>query len=111
MEHSVISLFSGGGGLDLGLERAGFSTRVCVEWERYAAMTLRKNQEAGQEIAPGSTFLQNAEVIEQDIRQLSGKKLLRAAGLKPGQAALLAGGPPCVTFSVAGLREGLTTDT
>ena len=35
----VISVFSGGLGLDLGLEKAGFAIRVAVECNRFAADT------------------------------------------------------------------------
>ena len=38
-----ISLFSGAGGLDIGLERAGFQTRVCVENDKHCRLTLEAN--------------------------------------------------------------------
>jgi DNA (cytosine-5)-methyltransferase 1 len=105
MGPPVVSLFSGAGGIDLGLERAGFTTRAAVEWERYACETLRQNRRFD------GDFLGAAEILERDVRTVSGAELLRAAELRRGEAALLAGGPPCVTFSVAGRREGLTADT
>lgn len=107
----IISVFSGGGGFDLGLELAGFTTRAAVEIESYACATLRANREARHEIAPGYTYLQDARIIERDVRQVSGAEVLREARLEPGDAMLLAGGPPCVTFSAAGRREGLTAET
>jgi DNA (cytosine-5)-methyltransferase 1 len=42
---SHISLFTGAGGLDLGLEMAGFDTIAAVEINSYACETLRKNKE------------------------------------------------------------------
>lgn len=105
MGPAVISLFSGAGGLDLGLERAGFRTRAAIEWEPYACAALRRNR--GVE----GSFLVGAEILERDVRTVSGAELLRAAALRRGEAALLAGGPPCVTFSVAGRREGLAAAT
>lgn len=90
--YPVISLFSGGGGLDLGLEAAGFETRVCVEIMEAACATLRLNRP-------------NWPVIEGDIRQVSTTEILEAAGLKPGEAALVVGGPPCQGFSNAGKRD------
>lgn len=105
MGPAAISLFSGAGGLDLGLERAGFQTRGAVEWEPYACEALRRNR--GVE----GSFLDGAAILERDVRTVSGAELLREAGLRRGEAALLAGGPPCVTFSVAGRREGLTAET
>jgi DNA (cytosine-5)-methyltransferase 1 len=107
----VISLFSGGGGLDLGLEMAGFSTKVAVEMEPYACSTLASNRARMSEVGPGHTFVQDATIIERDIRRVPATEVLRAAGLRPGEPVLLAGGPPCVTFSVAGRREGLTAET
>lgn len=40
---TVISLFSGAGGFDIGTAGAGFQTRVMVEWEKAACDTLRVN--------------------------------------------------------------------
>ena len=107
----VVSLFSGGGGLDLGLANAGFATRVAVEIEKYACATLRANQEQRMRLENGHTYLAGCTVIEDSVKNVSGEAILAAAGLEPGEAALLAGGPPCVTFSVAGRREGLAAET
>lgn len=107
----IISLFSGGGGFDLGLEQAGFSTRVMVEIERHACATLRANRDKKLALAPDYTFLQDARIIERDIRKVPGTEVLREARLRPGEPLLLAGGPPCVTFSVAGRRAGLGDET
>jgi len=41
--YTVISLFSGAGGFDIGTSQAGFQTRVMVEWEKAACDTLRAN--------------------------------------------------------------------
>lgn len=108
---TVVSLFSGGGGLDLGLEQAGFSTRAAVEIEPYACTTLRTNQAACHQFADGSKYLEDAAILEKSVRDVSGAELLRAARLKRGEATVLAGGPPCVTFSVAGRRLGLAHET
>ena len=107
----VISLFSGGGGLDLGLEIAGFATLAAVEIESHACATLRENQGKPIGSADGYGFLESATIIERDVRRVPGAGLLRTAGLPKGGSSLLAGGPPCVTFSVAGKREGLMAET
>jgi DNA (cytosine-5)-methyltransferase 1 len=85
----AISLFSGAGGLDLGVERAGYRVRASVELDRDASETLRRS-------FPGST------VLERDIRTLPAEEILAAANLARGDAALLVGGPPCTPFSKSG---------
>ena len=40
---SAVSLFSGAGGLDLGIESAGFSILAAVEWDEDACDTMEKN--------------------------------------------------------------------
>jgi DNA (cytosine-5)-methyltransferase 1 len=87
-QPSVISLFTGAGGLDLGLEAAGFETRVAVEFDAMCARTLRHNR-------PWN-------LIEGDIHGVTNKQLLKVASLKEGEADLLVGGPPCQPFSKSG---------
>jgi DNA (cytosine-5)-methyltransferase 1 len=88
-ELPAISLFSGVGGLDLGVERAGYRVRVSLEHDRDAAETLRRN-------------FRRATVLEADIRSVRADEVLDAARLKRGEAALLVGGPPCTPFSKSG---------
>lgn len=76
-----VSLFSGGGGLDLGFERAGFEPLVCVDNDPIACETLKFNRPSW-----------NVEC--QDIREFDAK---------PYQGAdVVVGGPPCQGFSTAG---------
>ncbi|HEX8105190.1 MAG TPA: DNA cytosine methyltransferase [Solirubrobacteraceae bacterium] len=88
-ERPAISLFSGAGGLDLGVEQAGFRVRAAVEHDRDACTTLRAN-------------FGHAEVLQADIRRVETKDLLFAAGLRAGEPELLIGGPPCTPFSKSG---------
>ena len=84
----AISLYTGAGGLDLGLEAAGFETRVALELDEDAAATLRANRDW--------------PVISRDIHDVSSDEILKVSGLKEGEADLLVGGPPCQPFSKAG---------
>jgi len=90
----VISLFSGAGGLDIGFEKAGFSIAVAVESDPACCDTLRTNRPS-------------TPVINDKIENLSVSDILNAANIKPLEAALVIGGPPCQSFSLAGLRRGL----
>jgi DNA (cytosine-5)-methyltransferase 1 len=84
----AISLFTGAGGLDLGFEAAGFRTRVAVEIDRVCCQMLSLNR--------------RWPVIEDDIRAVASKQLLKTAQLAPGEADVLIGGPPCQPFSKNG---------
>lgn len=90
----VISLFSGAGGLDIGFENAGFSIAVAVEIDPSCCDTLRSNRP-------------QVPVINKSITEVTADELLKVANLKPLEPALVIGGPPCQSFSLAGLRKGL----
>ena len=81
----TISLFTGIGGLDFGFEEAGFETRVGLEIDRHCCRTIRLNWPW--------------EMIEDDINKASSAIVLERAGLRPGEADMLIGGPPCQPFS------------
>ena len=85
---TLISLFSGLGGLDYGFEAAGFETRAAVELDADCCATLRKNR--------------TWPVIEGDIHQATSAQILETAGLKLGEVDVLIGGPPCQPFSKSG---------
>lgn len=103
--HTLISLFSGGGGLDLGLEAAGFETIFATDIDNHSCMTLQHGKETAAE--KNLPFLQSAIVRQADILHLSPSEIMEAAGVKPGEVELLAGGPPCQAFSVFGRRKGV----
>ena len=88
MKLPVISLFSGCGGMDYGFEAAGFQTAVALEMDADCCRTLRQNRDWS--------------VMETDIFSVSAKNILATAELKPREAALLIGGPPCQPFSKSG---------
>jgi len=84
----AISLYTGVGGLDFGFEAAGFETAVAVDLDHVACATIGLNRQW--------------PVLEGDIESISSRKILKAAGLKPGEADVLIGGPPCQPFSKSG---------
>jgi len=88
VKPTVISLFSGVGGLDLGFEAAGFRTAVALEIDRTCCQTMRLNRDW--------------PVIEADVHAVPSRDLLRTAGLRPGEPDVLIGGPPCQPFSKSG---------
>lgn len=90
----IISLFSGAGGMDVGFEGAGFKITVAVESDSSCCDTLRKN-------------MPETVVIQDLIENVSSQTILKSGKLKPLEAALVIGGPPCQPFSLAGKREGL----
>jgi DNA (cytosine-5)-methyltransferase 1 len=86
-KNTVLSLFTGAGGLDLGFEAAGFEPVLCVEIDEDSRATLKANRPRWPLAEPG------------DIYSLEADEILHQAGLKPGDLQLLAGGPPCQPFS------------
>jgi DNA (cytosine-5)-methyltransferase 1 len=90
---SIISLYSGMGGLDFGFEAAGYNTLAAVELDRDACSTLRMNRP-------------DWAVIERAIERVSVQELVHAAGRK--EIDLVIGGPPCQPFSKSSYWRGDT---
>jgi DNA (cytosine-5)-methyltransferase 1 len=89
----AIDLFSGCGGLTLGLKQAGFKVLGAVEIDNTAVETYRANH-------------RGVLVKRGDIRKLSAKRLRRELKLRRGELDLLAGCPPCQGFSTLRTRNG-----
>lgn len=81
-----ISLFSGCGGLDLGLHDAGFETVLASDLEPLCAESWRRN-------FPGTPFLGGR------IGALTRSDVAETLGGRIGEIDLIAGGPPCPPFS------------
>jgi len=81
----AISLYTGVGGLDFGFEAAGFETVAAVEMDPVACRTIRLNR--------------RWSVLEGKVQDITSRDILKAGGLRVGEAAVLIGGPPCQPFS------------
>lgn len=89
---TLVSLFCGGGGLDLGLNFAGFETRVASDVAPAFVNTVVTN-------------LPNASPFCEDALSLTKRKLCNLA--KNDKIDLIAAGPPCQSFSILGQRGAL----
>ncbi len=92
-KYTAIDLFSGCGGLTLGLKQAGFKVLGAVEIDSLAVETYKKNHP-------------EVKIWEEDIRKLTGEKLLTELNLKKGELDLMAGCPPCQGFSSMRTHNG-----
>lgn len=93
---SAIDLFSGCGGLSLGLKGAGFTVAAAVEIDYKAQETYRLNHP-------------DVQLYAEDIRKLDPQKILEQAGLAAGELDLLAGCPPCQGFSRLRTKNKMTS--
>jgi DNA (cytosine-5)-methyltransferase 1 len=86
---TLLSVFSGAGGLDLGLERAGFDPVLCLDTNAGARATLRLNR-------PHWNIPDEGEVSAAAAHWTTDNLGVGSRGLD-----LIAGGPPCQPFSKA----------
>ena len=92
--YTSIELFAGAGGLALGLEQAGFKHIGLVEFNKFAADTLKTNRPKW-------------NVLCEDVEQVASRNLEKEFHIKKYELDLLSGGAPCQSFSYAGKRLGL----
>lgn len=91
-QPNSVELFSGAGGLALGMAKSGFKHEMLVEFNRDAVDTLIRNHDEGQE------HIKSWDIRHQDVRCISFKKF-------KGNLSVVAGGPPCQPFSLGGKHK------
>lgn len=100
-----VDLFAGCGGLSLGLMSAGWSGLFAVEQDALAFETLKHNLVDGHPNCPfryaWPNWLEKTPIEISHFINQHGQEL---AALR-GKVDLLAGGPPCQGFSLAGRRK------
>ncbi len=97
-----IEICAGAGGQALGLERAGFEHLALVEYDPWAAETLRLNRPRWNVVGPTPSRRTHSAPAQGgigDVRQFSALPWR-------GEVDLLAGGVPCPPFSHAGRQLG-----
>ena len=87
-----LELFSGAGGLALGLHRAGFSPAALLEWDKNSCDTIKAN------ILNGYSEISEWKVVKTDVRLVSYSDY----GL---DIRFVTGGPPCQPFSLGGKHK------
>lgn len=102
---TVVSLYSGAGGMDLGFARAGCDVLACIDNNADATATLRANRDKELRRSNRRKHLANAEILCADVADVSARDLCSIIGQRA--IDIVVGGPPCQPFSSAGARQSL----
>lgn len=102
LRPTLVSLFTGAGGLDIGLELSGFRTVAAVDADSDCVATLRPNQERALSGCAATRLLTNAKILQGNVENLALKDLRPDGARSDWSPDLVAGGPPCQPFSSAG---------
>lgn len=86
----ALSLFSGGGGLDLGFDRAGYTHVASYDWLKICGDTIKFNR-------PNWSVFSGD--IDGDVRNVDWS-------VYKSKVDVIHGGPPCQPFSIAGSQKG-----
>jgi len=95
---NTLSLFSGGGGLDLGFSAAGYNILCSSDVDEYSCSTLQANQNK-------TGYFTSHPVLCDDIKNISAAKFRELSN--NNSIDFVIGGPPCQAFSIFGKRKGL----
>jgi DNA (cytosine-5)-methyltransferase 1 len=90
-------VFAGAGGFSLAAYLAGITVSAAVEWDQYACQTYRTNLI--------KTGLTSTRLFEDDISNLTPKKVKSLSGFDETPCDILLGGPPCQGFSAHRLNN------
>ena len=88
---NVVSTFSGCGGSSMGYKMSGYNVVFATDFEANAVKTYKLN-------------FPKTKVIQKNIRELTGRDILKETGLKKGELDIFDGSPPCTPFSTSGIR-------
>lgn len=83
---SIVSLFSGAGGMDIGFEKAGFKVIWANDFDKTIAPSYKN-------------YFKNTPFDERSISQITNSDIPKAIGV--------VGGPPCQSWSEAGAKRGI----
>lgn len=95
--RAAIELFTGAGGLALGLEQAGWHHKALVERDDNACATIRLNE------SQDHPLTREWKLYATDVRRISYSDIREPI-------AMVAGGPPCQPFSLGGKHRAYRDD-
>ena len=90
---TVVSLFTGAMGLDLGFEKRGFEVRAALDNDNAVGATIQANN-------------RTMPVVTSNLSEIATSTILELADLRVGEATVVTGAPPCEPFTTAGARNG-----